>query len=83
MDVVISQYDKEYLEALIRYNKALAQRNTLLKSEQPVEEELFLVWEEMMAQTGEVVFKKRKHLFVSLFPFSSLFIHSFLKIRSG
>ena len=41
MDVVISQYDKEYLEALIRYNKALAQRNTLLKSEFPVEEELF------------------------------------------
>ena len=30
MDVVISQYDKEYLEALIRYNKALAQRNTCL-----------------------------------------------------
>ena len=50
MDVVISQYDKEYLDALIRYNKALVQRNTLLKSEQPVEEELFLVWEEMMAQ---------------------------------
>ena len=42
MDVVISQYDKEYLDALIRYNKALAQRNTLLKSEFPVEEELFL-----------------------------------------
>ena len=33
MDVVISQYDKEYLDALIRYNKALVQRNTLLKSE--------------------------------------------------
>ena len=46
MDVVISQYDKEYLDALIRYNKALVQRNTLLKSEQPVEEELFLVWED-------------------------------------
>lgn len=44
-----------YLDALIRYNKALVQRNTLLKSEQPVEEELFLVWEEMMAQAGEVV----------------------------
>ena len=53
MDVVISQYDKEYLDALIRYNKALVQRNTLLKSEQPVEEELFLVWEEMMAQAGD------------------------------
>ena len=44
MDVVISQYDKEYLEALIRYNKALVQRNTLLKSELPVEEELFLFY---------------------------------------
>ena len=55
MDVVISQYDKEYLDALIRYNKALAQRNTLLKSEFPVEEELFLVWEEMMAQAWVVV----------------------------
>ena len=41
MDVVISQYDKEYLDALIRYNKALAQRNTLLKSEMPVEESFF------------------------------------------
>ena len=60
MDVVISQFDKAYLEALIRYNKALAQRNVLLKSELPVDEELFSVWEEMMAQAGEVVFAKRE-----------------------
>ena len=60
MDVVISQYDKTYLEALIRYNKALEQRNALLKSEQPVEDGLFLIWEEMMAQAGEVVFQKRE-----------------------
>ena len=46
MDVVISQYDKEYLDALIRYNKALTQRNALLKSEQEPDEELMLVWEE-------------------------------------
>ena len=59
MDVVISQYDRDYLEALIRYNKALAQRNVLLKSEHPVDEELMLVWEEVMAQAGEVVFRKR------------------------
>lgn len=72
MDVVISQYDKEYLDALIRYNKALAQRNTLLKSEMPVEEELFLVWEEMMAQAGEVVFHKREEFIRNLFLFSSL-----------
>ena len=59
MDVVISQYDREYLDALIRYNKALTQRNVLLKNEQPVDDELFLVWEEAMAQAGEVVFRKR------------------------
>ena len=59
MDVVISQYDKEYLEALIRYNKALQQRNTLLKNEQGFDEELMEVWEEMMAASGEVVYRTR------------------------
>ena len=59
MDVVISQYDKEYLEALIRYNKALQQRNTLVKAEAEPDEELLSVWEEMMAMTGEVVYRKR------------------------
>ena len=66
MDVVISQYDKEYLDALIRYNKALTQRNVLLKSQLPVDEEQFLMWEEMMARTGELVFAKRD-AFVSEF----------------
>ena len=31
MDVVISQYDRTYMEALLNYNKALQQRNALLK----------------------------------------------------
>lgn len=59
MDVVISQYDKEYLDTLIQYNRALAQRNALLKMEQEPDEELMLVWEEMMAATGEAIYKKR------------------------
>lgn len=77
MDVVISQYDKEYLDALIRYNKALAQRNTLLKSEMPVEEELFLVWEEMMAQAGEMVFHKREEFIREFIPIFQSF-YSFI-----
>ena len=77
MDVVISQYDKEYLDALIRYNKALTQRNTLLKSELLVEEELFLVWEEMMAQAGEVVFKKREAFIKEFIPIFQSF-YSFI-----
>ena len=77
MDVVISQYDKEYLEALIRYNKALAQRNTLLKSEFSVEEELFLVWEEMMAQAGAIVFQKREAFIREFIPIFQSF-YSFI-----
>lgn len=68
MDVVISQYDKEYLDALIRYNKALAQRNALLKSDGEPDEELMLVWEEVMATTGEVVYKKRSEFITEFIP---------------
>ena len=68
MDVVISQYDKEYLDALIRYNKALTQRNALLKVEAEPDEELIAVWEEMMAATGEVVYKKRSEFIAEFIP---------------
>lgn len=77
MDVVISQYDKEYLDALIRYNKALAQRNILLKSEKPVEDELFAVWEEMMAKAGEVVYRKREAFVNEFIPIFQSF-YSFI-----
>lgn len=60
MDVVISQFDREYLDALIRYNKALQQRNALLKSEMEPEDELMTLWEEGMAAMGEIVYRKRK-----------------------
>ena len=76
MDVVISQYDKEYLEALIRYNKALQQRNTLLKAEAEPDEELLAVWEEMMAMTGEVVFRKRCEFIDEFIPtFQTFYSH--------
>ncbi len=68
MDVVISQYDKEYLEALIRYNKALAQRNILLKQDEEPDPELMVVWEEMMASMGEIVFRKRTSFIEEFIP---------------
>ena len=77
MDVVISQYDKEYLDALIRYNKALAQRNTLLKAEQEPEGELFEVWEEMMASAGEIVHRKRAEFISEFIPIFQSF-HSYI-----
>jgi DNA replication and repair protein RecF len=75
MDVVISQNDREYLEALIRYNKALMQRNILLKSETPVEEELFNVWEEMMAQNGTLIYQRRRAFIEAFIPiFQSFYV---------
>lgn len=60
MDVVISQYDRSYIDHLVRYNNALAQRNTLLKmdnaedsSAEPYDPALMQIWEEQMAEEGE------------------------------
>lgn len=59
MDVTISQFDKEYLNALIRYNQALSQRNSLLRADAPVDDGLFDVFEQQMADYGAVVYQKR------------------------
>ena len=59
MDMVISQYDPTYIEALNRYNKALLQRNTMLKAEGEPDPEVIGIWEEQMAVTGEIIYQKR------------------------
>ena len=48
MDVVISQYDRSYIDAMNRYNKALQQRNTMLKQEEEPDLEVLSLWEEQM-----------------------------------
>ncbi len=68
MDVAISQFDREYLEALIRYNKALMQRNALLKAEIMPEEEVMTIWEEIMSAAGDVVYRKRKNFVDAFIP---------------
>ena len=68
MDVVISQYDKEYLTALIQYNKANKQRNSLLKSDEPVDDQLFEVLEEIMGSTGQLIYARRKEFIAEFVP---------------
>lgn len=76
MDVVISQYDANYLECLIRYNKALQQRNTLLKMEQEPDAEMLAVYEEMMALEGEALYEKRRHFIEDFVPiFQDIYRH--------
>ncbi|PTL33230.1 DNA replication and repair protein RecF [Prevotella sp. oral taxon 376] len=74
MDVVISQYDNPYIEALSRYNKALQQRNALLRMEEEPDQALLEIWEEEMASQGELIFRKREAFVQELIPiFQSIY----------
>lgn len=69
LDLIISQQDKQYLHALIQYNKALLQRNVLLKN-QSMDVSLYEVLEMQMGMYGRMVFEKRQLLvesFISIF----------------
>lgn len=68
IDVALSQFDKEYLQSLIRYNKALQQHNALLKSESRVDESLFEIWEEQLAIEGQLIYKKRQQFITDFAP---------------
>jgi DNA replication and repair protein RecF len=68
MDVVISQYDHEYIDALTKYSKALAQRNALLKMEDEPDIELLKLWEEQMAAEGTKIYYKRDNFVRRLIP---------------
>ena len=68
MDVTISQTDRLYLDALNRYNKALAQRNSMLKQNEEPDPEMLSIWEEQMATTGEVIFHWRTSFTEKLKP---------------
>ena len=68
VDMVICQYDPAYTESLLRYNKALQQRNALLKQEEEFDQELYLIWEEQMAREGEYIYKKRSEYISELIP---------------
>lgn len=58
---IISQCDREYLYDLIRYNKALMQRNTLLRNAagRKPDPDMMEVWDEQLVEYGERILKKR------------------------
>lgn len=61
LDLIISQQDKAYLHALIQYNKALLQRNAMLKA-QSMDMALFEVLEMQLDMYGRQVYEKREQL---------------------
>jgi DNA replication and repair protein RecF len=68
VDMVISQYDKEYLRSLIQYNKVLQQRNSLLKENNPPDNSLFEILEEQMIYHGDIIYGKRKEFITGFLP---------------
>lgn len=61
LNALLSQMDRLYLEKLQRYNKTLAQRNRLLKDEDP-SRELVSVLDAQLCENAEYIFQARQKL---------------------
>lgn len=80
MDVLLSQTDRDYLLALMKYNKLLLQRNGLLKNWQQPDLALLDVLDEQLAPLIRLLFTRRAAL---LDHFNPLFEALHLEICRG
>jgi DNA replication and repair protein RecF len=74
---VISQYDRNYLELNIRYNKLLAQRNRLLKGNDlnSSRNELLDIFDEQLIGLCNEIYKIRKHFIEKFTPVFNQYYH--------
>ncbi len=64
LDVIISKYDKQYLEALIQYNKVLQNRNSLVKNNALyTQKELVSIYNQQLNGYGSIILEKRNQFF--------------------
>ncbi len=71
MNGVIAQYSRVYLENLIQYNRALNQRNKLLKDfafSRNFDPQILEVWDEQLIRYGEPIFEERVRFVNELLP---------------
>ncbi|HKL31432.1 MAG TPA: DNA replication/repair protein RecF [Tangfeifania sp.] len=71
MDGVISQFNQNYLDDLLKYNRALLQRNNLLKQfagERYFDQELLSVWDEQLMEYGTRIHSERQKFVEKLIP---------------
>lgn len=77
MDMAISQFNHEYLRSLVRYNKALQQRNVLLKSdEEAIDPDLLELWEEQLVTEGNFIHREREVFIETFTPIFNRFYAS-------
>lgn len=62
----ISQIDRNYLAALIRYNAALQERNKLLKTSPA--EDMLLIYDSMLAASADTIFRRRQEIIERMLP---------------
>lgn len=83
MDGVISQYNHNYLDNLLHYNRALLQRNNLLKQfagEGYFDLELLSIWNEKLAEYGSRIYQERCIFIEKLIP---VFQHYYSFVSQG
>ena len=84
MNGVIAQYSRVYLENLIQYNRALTQRNRLLKDfaiARNFDSGMLEVWDEQLIRYGEPIYEERVRFVKELLPvFNDFHSHGRYKI---
>ncbi len=71
LNKIISQYNAEYLDSVLRYNKALQQRNKLLKdfkSSGKFDNEVLAIWDAQLVKYGGYIYSEREMLVNELIP---------------
>jgi DNA replication and repair protein RecF len=68
MDIVISQYDRKYLDNLMIYNSLLQNRNALLKTLEKIDDTMLEILEEKMCAVAEQIFECRQKFIESFVP---------------
>ena len=71
IDSVIAQFDREYLETLISYNKVLSHRNALLKQiadSRKFDKEALEIWDIQLIELGKRINEKRKYFITDFIP---------------
>lgn len=83
IDSVLSQFDHQYLDDLMRYNRSLMQRNMMLKDfaqKNRFDADLVEMWNEQLVATGQKIFEKRQFFITNLIP---VFQHYYEFVSGG
>lgn len=67
-DRLLSQFFPEYLQALVQYERVLAQRNAILTGDAPDKEKNAALWEKPLMEAGLILQERREWLTKALKP---------------